>query len=124
MSTWTRAVESWNHPAEKACSPCEVPALGSFGVEAGSEGSVSSICAVVVEVSAGNVAAVDVDVLLSLGAGAVVLSSVTVSVGSTRSDSSSLSSAETMSRCAADHFGWHVVSVSVAMFGSVVETTP
>lgn len=128
MSTWTRAVESWNHPAENACSPCEVPALGSFGVEAGSEGSVSSICAVVVEVSAGNVAADDVDVLLSLGAGAVVLSSVgssvTVSVGSTRSDSISLSSAETMSRCAADHFGWHVVSVSVAMFGSVVETTP
>ena len=61
------------------------------------------------EVSVGNVVAVDVDVLLSLGAMAVALSSVgslaTVPVGSTRSDSSSLSSAETISRCAADHFG-------------------
>ena len=67
-----------------------MPALGSSGVDAGSEGSASSVSAAVVEVSVGNVAAVDVDdVLLSLGAGAVVLSSVgssvSVSVGSTRS---------------------------------------
>jgi hypothetical protein len=86
-----------------------VPAPGSFGVDDGSEGSASNISGAVVEVSAGNVVAVDVDVLLSLGAREVVLSWVgllaTCSVGSTGSDLSSLSSAETISRCAADHFG-------------------
>ena len=96
-------------PSGEKLATCEVPALGSSGVDAGSEGSAPSISVAVVNVSAGNVVAVDADVLLSLGAMAVALSSVgslaTVSVGSTRSDSSSMSSAETMSRCAADHFG-------------------
>ncbi|CAB4599313.1 unannotated protein [freshwater metagenome] len=33
------------------------------------------------------------------------------------------SSADTMRRCLAENSGWHVVSVSVAMVGSVVATT-
>lgn len=82
----------------------------------------AAVVSVVVEVSDNVSDGNDVGGRVVAGTSGVAVLPIAVS-GSIGSERRSSSVAVTMSRWAADHLGWHVVSVNVAVVGSVVDTT-